>query len=129
MLYIVEKFIFQNEYQISFEKNGIFETKSFIVKEEVEQISDNPHILINVALVLNPILLRPFEVNLQIRAFFILRRLYYLFPNKADFIIHPLVLVLSNISIYAVDSLPYFLIIPRLNWQNSKRLRFSIIKP
>ena len=102
MFQIVEKFIFQLEYSVSYERNKVYETKFFALKDEKHQLTDHPAILRNIAIILNTVLLRPFEINLQLKAFYIIRRLYYLFPNYADFIINPLNLVLSNISIYSV---------------------------
>lgn len=102
---LVEKFIFQLEYSISFERNGIYETKLFIVKEEKNELIDNPALLKNVAIVLNPVLLRPFDINLQLRAFYIIRRLFYLYPEYSEYIVNPLNLVLSNIAVYGVSLL------------------------
>jgi len=102
MLQIVEKFIFQLEYSISYERNKVYETKFFAVKDERHLLSENPAIFKNVAIILNSVLLRPFEINLQIKAFYVIRRLYSSFSQFSEHIINPLNLVLSNISIYSV---------------------------
>jgi len=101
MFQIVEKFIFQLEYSVSYERNKVYETKFFAFKDEKQLIAEHPALLKNVAIILNAVLLRPFEINLQLKTFYIIRRLYYLFPQYAELIINPLNLVLSNISIYS----------------------------
>jgi len=107
MFQIVEKFIFQLEYSISYERNRVYETKFFAVKDEKLLLAEHPAIFKNVAIILNSVLLRPFEINLQIKAFYVIRRLYFSFPQFAEFIVNPLNLVLSNISIYSVTNFIY----------------------
>jgi len=104
MFQIVEKFIFQLEYSVSYERNKVYETKFFAFKDEKQLITEHPALLKNVAIILNAVLLRPFEINLQLKTFYIIRRLYYLFPQYSEFILNPLNLVLSNISIYSVKN-------------------------
>ena len=89
---------------MSFERNKIYETKIYTIKDERELLSDNPIILKSIATLINPMLLRPFEINLQLRVFNIIRRLYYLYPDHRYLIVNPLNLVLSNIAIYSVSS-------------------------
>ena len=108
MFQIVEKFIFQLEYSVSYERNKVYETKFFSIKDEKNLLTENPALLKNVAIILNSVLLRPFEINLQLKAFYIIRRLYYLYPQYSEQIINPLNLVLSNISIYSVELLIFY---------------------
>ena len=105
MFQVVEKFIFQLEYSVSYERNKVYETKFFSIKDEKNLLKENPALLKNVAIILNSVLLRPFEINLQLKAFYIIRRLYYLYPQYVEHIINPLNLVLSNISIYSVTDI------------------------
>lgn len=102
MFQIVEKFIFQLEYSVSYERNKVYETKFFALKDEKHLLTEHPDLLKNVAIILNAVLLRPFEINLQLKAFYIIRRLHYLYPQYSDQINNPLNLILSNISIYSV---------------------------
>lgn len=99
---IAERFIFQTEFMISVDSAGSNEAKRFTIKEERNMMVDNPALLKNVAIILNAILLRPFEIQLQLRAFYMIRRIYYLYPEYREYIIKPLNLVLSNISVYSV---------------------------
>lgn len=108
MFQVVEKFISQLEYSVSYERNKVYETKFFGLKDEKHLLAENPALLKNVAIILNSVLLRPFEINLQLKAFYIIRRLYYLYPQYSEQIINPLNLVLSNISIYSVSYLLVF---------------------
>jgi len=110
MFQVVEKFIFQLEYSVSYERNKVYETKCFALKDEKNLLVENVELMKNMAIILNSVLLRPFEINLQLKAFHVIRRLYYLYPQYSEAIISPLNLVLSNISIYSVRGIIYYLV-------------------
>ena len=65
----------------------------------------HPKLYYNMARLLNEILLIPFEFKLQQKALNLLRRFYNLFPNLREHIIKPLNVLLSNISLFAENSI------------------------
>lgn len=99
---MLQRFIFQKEFSINYERNRVQETKVYHVYDEAEILRSAHKIVKAAAIILNPILLRPFDIELQMRAFFIMRRMLLTFPQYIEFIRQPLNLVLTNIAVYSV---------------------------
>ena len=106
LLNVLEKFIFQKEFNVSYYRNGAQETKIYAINDEAEVLRSAHRIFKSVAIILNPVLLRPFDLTMQTRAFNILRRTLLSFPQYIEYLRNPISLVLTNLAVYAVHLPP-----------------------
>lgn len=103
ILDLLERFIFQTEYVINIETAQMQGTKNYALINERHYLQNHPQIYFSAGVILNKVLIIPQDIQLQIRAFIMIRRLFYLFPDLRGLLEGPINVVLTNISLYSTE--------------------------
>ena len=98
---VIERYIFAVEFNVELETIQIQGIRSYLLRNELAYLEKHPQIYFPVATILNEILILPHQIGLQTRAFSIIRRLFYVFPQIRSLLEDPLLVSLSNIAIFS----------------------------
>lgn len=101
--YLLNRILFQTEYLISLQKNGIYETLSFYLIKEKLLIQNFPEIYNPVSFVINEVLIRPCLSEAQEKSLEILKRFYYIFPQQREKLYKPIMILLTNLCLFGSE--------------------------
>lgn len=100
---VMNKMLFQSEYQISVQKNGMYETVCYHLVKEKQILQNFVEIYNSMALLINEALIRPSMTEIQEKALEVLKRFWYYFPTRRERLYKPVMILITNLCLFGSD--------------------------
>lgn len=98
---ILNKFILKTDYIISLEEEDNFEKLFVCLKKEKQIMKQFPDLIYPLSIIINEIVIIPERIELNIKAFIILKRFFFLFKTHRIKISHILSKIILNIGLFS----------------------------